>query len=225
MYTRRPQNFLKTILHNLFVVVGAFAFTVALFFVLPLIQAMADGPKADTELRDAPTIDIPPPDEMMEEEEEPPEQEEEEPPELEPEVEPMDLNQLELALNPGGMGSGVLQGDFGLDLNTMAQKADDVDALFSMSDLDSKPRAIYQPGPRIDAQVRKHSPGTVYIIFIVDQNGRVQNAKVKNTGANHPSLGRAALNAVKKWKFEPVKRKGKTVRFTMRVPITFPEGL
>jgi len=38
-----------------------------------------------------------------------------------------------------------------------------------------------------------------------------------------PVFDRAALDAIKKWKFEPGKRNGKPVRFRMRQPITFKD--
>jgi protein TonB len=56
----------------------------------------------------------------------------------------------------------------------------------------------------------------------VDRDGRVRNAKVLSS--TDPAFEGAALSAVKKWKFEPGKRKGQAVRFRMRVPVTFPKG-
>jgi len=91
-----------------------------------------------------------------------------------------------------------------------------------MADLDQKPRIIYQPGPVIDKKLRAKVPGTVYILFIVNQQGRVDQPKVQNS--SDPIFEKAALAAVKQWKFEPGKRKGEPVRFRMRVPITFPKG-
>ena len=97
-----------------------------------------------------------------------------------------------------------------------------LDALFSLADLDQKPRVIYQPSPTLSAKVRKKAPGTVYVIFVVDQRGRVVNPSVQKS--SDPIFERPALAAVKKWRFEPGKRKGEAVRFRMRVPITFPAG-
>jgi protein TonB len=133
---------------------------------------------------------------------------------------PLDLSQLELALNPGD-GAGVI-GDFVQKLAPLASSGEQVDALFSMADLDQKPRVLYQPGPVLNKQARQKAPGTVYIIFIVDQNGRVENPIVQKS--SDPVLERSALAAIKQWKFEPGKRNGQPVRFRMRVPITFPKG-
>jgi protein TonB len=91
-----------------------------------------------------------------------------------------------------------------------------------LSDLDQKPRILYQPSPTLNAELRKRAPGTVHIIFIVDERGRVQNPIVQKS--TDPIFEAPALAALQQWKFEPVKRKGETVRFRMQVPITFPKA-
>ena len=137
------------------------------------------------------------------------------------EAPPLDLSQLELALNPG-FSEGWMGGDFAVNLKTVVSKDDSLDAVFSMADLDQKPRVIYQPGPTLNKQIRRKAPGTVYIIFVVDQRGRVENPVVQK--ATDPVFTKSALAAIKQWKFEPGKRNGKAVRFRMRIPITFPKG-
>ena len=39
--------------------------------------------------------------------------------------------------------------------------------------------------------------------------------------SSHPAFEQPALQAVRRWRFEPGKRGGKPVSFKMRVPITF----
>ncbi|MBU0755684.1 MAG: energy transducer TonB [Planctomycetes bacterium] len=104
----------------------------------------------------------------------------------------------------------------------MASGKGDVDALFSMSDLDQSPRTLYQPGPMMNAAVRKKVPGKVNIIFVVDREGKVKNPQVRSS--TDPIFEKPALAAVKQWKFEPGKKNGKPVQFRMFVPITFPKG-
>lgn len=212
-------------LHRLLVAAGSLVFSTACFLVLPLMQAITEPLDADTLVRSVETADLPPPPPPPEEpppEEEP---EEEPPPELNEEAPPLDLAQLELALNPGlGEGWG---GDFEVKLGALAGDgegggAGEVDALFSVADLDSKPRVVHQPGPTMTAEMRRKAPGTVYVIFSVGQDGRVSDPVVQKS--SDPVFEKAALNAVKQWKFEPGKRNGQAVRFRMRVPITFPKG-
>lgn len=210
---------------RLAVAVSAVALTAAFFLVLPLIQAITSPPDTDTILRDAETIANPDDDLEMEdpiEEEEP--EEEEEPPELEEQQEapPIDLAALENALSAGAGNAGWGTQSLDIDVSGMAQGPSAGEGLFSLGDLDQKPRVIYQPGPVLNAKVRKKAPGTVYILFIVDENGKVRNPIVQSSP--DPVFEKPALTAVKKWKFEPGKREGKPVSFRMRVPITFPEA-
>jgi len=197
---------------------GAVGMTLACFLVLPLIQAISRPPAADMLLRPMETAVLtPPPPPPLEEPEEEPEVEEP-PPELPDEVAPLDLAQLELALNPGFGGDGWMSPDFGLNASAVGRAAD-VDSLFNLSELDQEPRAIYQPQPLIDAKMRKRMPGTVYVVFVVDQRGRVENPVVLKS--SDAVFERSALTAVKQWKFEPGKKSGQPVRFRMRAPITF----
>lgn len=207
--------------------VCAIALALACFLVLPLMQSINKPPVDDLIVQGIDTAALPPPPPPPPEEE--PEEEEQEdeppPPELAPDNVPLDLSQLELALNPP-MGDGWLGGDFQVKLGASAMggqsAADEVDALFSIADLDQKPRVVYQPGPVLSADVRRKAPGTVYVLFVVDQSGRVSEPLVQKS--TDPVFERPALSAVKQWKFEPGKRNGQAVRFRMRVPITFPES-
>ena len=196
--------------------------TLVCFILLPLIQSITAPIGGDTIVQTVAMLAPPPPppvaDEVPEEE---PEQEEE-PPELTDDAPPpLDLSQLELALNPGMGGEGFLP-DMSTKLLTVSNGGSDKDALFSMSDLDQKPRVLYQPSPLLTAKHRRLSGGTVYIIFILNERGRVENAKIQRSP--NPDYDVAALQAIKKWRFEPGKKSGKAVKTRMRVPITFPKG-
>lgn len=221
MTTHLLANFIRAIIHRVGVVVGAVALTLACFLVLPLMQTIAKAPETDLVVQSVDTADIPPPPPPPEEEPEEEEKPEDQPPELSEEAPPLDLSQLEMALNPG-FSEGWLEGDFAVKLNTETAVTESADALFSLSDLDQTPRAIHQPSPAMDARVRRKAPGTVYVIFVVDERGRVENPIVQNS--SDPIFDAPALAAIKQWKFEPGMRNGQSVRFRMRVPITFPKG-
>ena len=214
---------------NASAIVGGFAITLGLFLILPVLEAISAPAEADLLVRDADVAALPPPPPPP-----PPEEKEEEkaedepppPPKLAEETPPLDLSQLELALNVG-MGGGGVAGDFAVKLPVDAKTAAEGgaggdEALFSLSDLDQKPRVIFQPSPNIAPKLRKKTPATVYVIFSVDPRGRVENPLVQSS--SNPEFDSAALAAVKQWKFEPGKRGGQAVRFRMRVPITFPKG-
>ncbi len=196
--------------------------TVAFFLVLPLMQTLTQPPATDLLVQSVDTakLEAPPPPPQEEPEKEP--EQEEQPPELLEDAPPLDLSQLELALNPGFSG-GWMDGDFTVNLNTVVSESKTVDALFSIADLDQKPRVIYQPGPSVDKKVREKAPGTVYVAFVVDERGRVESPLIQKS--SDPIFERPAISAVKQWKFEPGKRNGEPVKFRMRVPISFPKGI
>jgi protein TonB len=94
------------------------------------------------------------------------------------------------------------------------------DEIFSMADLDQRPRALAQAAPVYPAELRKKKvAGVVYVLFVVDDGGRVVQPKVER--ASDPGFERPALEAVRQWKFEPATRAGKKVAVKMRIPIRF----
>lgn len=222
---RIVSRVLGQLVHAILVLAGGIAFALGLFLLLPLVQVISETPPPDLDLRVMSTADVPPPPPPPEEEpEQEEEQQQEKPPQLEEDSQPLDLSQLELALNPG-VSEGAMGGDFAIKLNALGAAGaggDNVDSLFSLADLDQKPRVVHQPGPVLDAAARRKTPGTVHILFVVDEQGRVENPVVQKS--TDPVFERPALSAVRQWRFEPGKRNGKPVRFRMRVPVTFPQG-
>lgn len=210
-------------LHQLLIFGGAALLTLAVFLVLPLIQQIGNPTQDDTLVRsvDVAALAPPPPEEPREEE--PPPPPEAPTPELTEEAPPLDLSQLELALNPG-LGDESF-GDFRVDLSQLAAGggAEELDKIFSIAELDQKPRAIFQRSPTYPAELHKRQKeGTVQIVFIVDTQGRVVDPQVRKS--SDPAFERPALEAVRQWKFEPGTRNGDKVQFKMRVPITFNVG-
>jgi protein TonB len=207
------------LLGHLLRIAGGLSLTLVFFLVLPLFETIGKPVEADTLVRSVDVASIPPPpavEDKPKDDDKPPE----DPPELDEAATPLDLSQLELALGPALSGDW-LAGDFAVKLPGPATGGAAVDALFSLADLDQKPRAIYQPAPILTSQLRQKAPGTVQVLFIVDERGAVESPIVQ--AASDPAFGAPALAAVKQWRFEPGKRNGQAVRFRMRVPITFPK--
>ncbi|MCS6770616.1 MAG: energy transducer TonB [Kiritimatiellae bacterium] len=212
---RRP---LVSAARGTFVAVLSALFAALMFLLLPVLEQVNRIGREEMEIRSVGTADLPPPPPPPEE---PPEQKEEEepPPEIAEEAPPLDLSQLELALNPGS-GDGF--GDMVARLTQIdpASAQVDADAIFSSADLDQMPRPVFQPPPEYPAELRrKRIEGTVYVVFVVDKNGRVVNPSVQ--ASSNPALDASALQAVRRWRFEPGRRRGQPVQFKMRVPITF----
>jgi len=78
----------------------------------------------------------------------------------------------------------------------------------------SRERPIYPPGMR-----RSGLQGEVTVGFTVDAQGGVINAAVVRS--NNPGFDDAALECVRKWKFQPGTRDGKPVETSMQLPIIF----
>lgn len=209
--------------------IGGLALGLGIFMLLPVLESITSTPTEELQVQDADTIAPPPPPPEIEQEEEKPEEPppEQEPPKLADEAPPLDLSQLELALNPGTGGAGGFGGDFAVNLGTAIKQASDsaeeADGLFSVGDLDQKPRVIAQSSPVVPAALKKLQSDnvTVQVIFVVNQQGRVEEPKVRRS--NNSAFDQVAINCVKSWKFEPGKRNGEPVRFRMMAPITFPK--
>lgn len=224
MRESRDETTLREVFHRLLVAVAAAVLTVGVFLVLPFMETISQPPEDDLIVQDLDTAALPPPPPPAPPEpEKEPEPDEQKPPELNEQAEPLDLAQLELALNPGSFGDGLV-GDFAVKLTTVAGGGAGAESedLFSLADLDQKPRAVHTVDPTLDAAARRRAPGTVTILFLVNQDGRVENPIVQ--AATDPVFEKPALAAIRQWKFEPGRRNGKPVRFRMKIPITFPAG-
>jgi protein TonB len=61
--------------------------------------------------------------------------------------------------------------------------------------------------------------GEAVIRFVVDVSGSVRDVEI--VSANHPGFGKAAADAIAKWKFKPGIKNGRPVNTRMQVPISF----
>lgn len=141
---------------------GAASFLTAVFFLLlPWLVTMGRKPQSDTELRQVgAVVEAPPPPEA------PPQPEEEKkedppPPELQENAPPLDLAQLEMALNPDALGGGdAFGGEFAAHLSSSLDQqitgaAGGADGVFSSADLERQPQVINQPLPEYPPELRR----------------------------------------------------------------------
>ncbi|MGA2992180.1 MAG: TonB family protein [Candidatus Korobacteraceae bacterium] len=84
----------------------------------------------------------------------------------------------------------------------------------------SAPRALDTPDPEYSEEARKAKyQGTVVLWLIVDASGRPQNIKIaRSLGMG---LDQKAIEAVRKWKFEPAKKDGSPVAVQINVEVNF----
>lgn len=147
-------------------------------------------------------------------------------PAAEPALDAASLSAIELALS-GQLGSGDFAAsvDFASGgriggLGKAGGPEAELESAFSMTEIDQKPRAVFQAAPLYPAELRsKKLEGVVTVIFVVDASGKVTNPRVEKS--SHPAFERPALDAVKQWKFEPGIQAGQRVGCKMRVPIRF----
>jgi TonB family protein len=84
----------------------------------------------------------------------------------------------------------------------------------------SPPRVIYQVDPEFSEEARKAKyQGTCELMLIVDASGRPTNIRVQS--ALGMGLDEKAIEAVKKWRFEPGQREGHPVATIIAVEVDF----
>lgn len=142
------------------------------------------------------------------------------------------LAEIERALSGGGSSGGdvfgaaaSLEGGGALYGTGRRRGGDDdkMDDAFSLADIDQKPRPVFQSAPAYPSEMRARKlEGVVSVLFIVDSSGKVQNPRVEKS--NNPAFEKPALDAVRKWKFEPGVKGGQRVACKMRAPIRFQPG-
>jgi len=84
----------------------------------------------------------------------------------------------------------------------------------------SPPAVVSQVQPAYPAEVGDtRLSGNVVIEFTVDEEGRVQDMRVVTS--THRAFEKAALAALREWRFEPGVRNGRPVKTKIRLPIAF----
>ncbi len=88
------------------------------------------------------------------------------------------------------------------------------------SSLDRQPVPRFQARPRYPFQLRKNGvAGEAVVDFVVDAEGKVvEPVAVRMT---HEDFGAAAVDAVRRWQFQPGVKDGRAVATQLQVPIVF----
>ena len=214
---RAKFSLLRWLFRNTSTLIGAAISTMMCFLVLPLIQELTEDTDDIRQLLPTNQGFIEPPEPVVEDEEPEEPEEPEELPDLAPETPQMDLAALELALGEGG-GEGWMSGAITGALSNLAPGDDLLDQLTGGGSLDQRARVIHREDPILNAKMRRLS-GTVTMIFTVDARGRVKNPRVRNS--TDPIFNKAALAAIKKWRYEPAKKNGKPTASRKEVKMKF----
>jgi periplasmic protein TonB len=123
----------------------------------------------------------------------------------------------------GGQLGGVVGGVIGGVLNTgakpIAPSTEKSNAPVRVGGHVRQPKAIVQTHPEYPALAREaHIQGDVKIDAILHEQGNIIDMKIIS---GHPLLYQAALNALKKWKYEPTYLNDKPIAVEMIVTIRF----
>jgi protein TonB len=85
----------------------------------------------------------------------------------------------------------------------------------------SQPQAISTPSPKYPAQaLRKGEQGTVMVSAEIGVDGVPSSVEVARSSGSRP-LDRAAVDAVKRWRFRPAMADGRPTPGRVQVPINF----
>lgn len=183
--------------------------TLAIFLILPFTHIVAK-PERHLELRKASAVDLPPP---VEEPPPPPTEEtaqEEAPPpptmDEAPQSVPV-MADLDVAVGGGGFLPGFVASGSGMETSDTTA----VNEVFSAADLEERPQAAAQVPPAYPNELRRAKvEGSVTVAFVVDESGMVEDPRVEKS--THPEFEKAALDAIRKWRFRPGRKEGQPVR-------------
>ncbi len=197
---------------------GALLLSGLIFLMLPLTQLLSGLRKPPERIvADEVSIAPPPapPPEPPPEEEPAPEPEEIE---LQEEVQVLDLSMIDAALNPG-FGDALHLGEAIIPLGTGPQTIADMD-IFELKDLDNNPRRLVAIAPVYPFNLKRMGiEGDVKLVIIIDKNGKVIRATVKES--THKEFEDPSITALMQWKFEPGTRNGKPVKVRRIQPLNY----
>ena len=89
-----------------------------------------------------------------------------------------------------------------------------------LEDLDEKPVATNRISPRYPSEMRRNGiEGVAVLRFIVDSHGEV--AEVEIVRADTTEFGKAAADAMLRWKFKPGMKNRRRVDTRMEMPMSF----
>jgi TonB family protein len=197
------------------------AFAVALFVLMALAQMMGDIKSNENELDELMMAYSAPEIEEIEEVVASAVEEEEAPPELEMEQElpQLSLDQLDIALNPGGNG-GALAGDFFLpNVSSMiGTSQQNMQAFVDFADLDQRPRPIGVFGFNFPRRLLKEKVrGKIVLLLKLNPEGEVLDVQIDSSSL--PDFNDFVVAEVGGWRFTPPTQQGRPVQAQARLPI------
>ena len=85
----------------------------------------------------------------------------------------------------------------------------------------ARPIGGYQVKPHYPESARRQRvEGTVLLKMRITEQGQVEDVQVERS-AGHPELDESAIEAVRRWRFEPARRNGEPVAILVTIPVVF----
>lgn len=120
-----------------------------------------------------------------------------------------------------GVGGYDVSSDVAVDETLLG---DTSNAVMTGETVDQKPRAIKRPPLKYPARaMAKQIEGFVMLSVLIDEQGNVADVKVIESDPPG-TFDQAAIQNIKKWKFEPARYDGKAVSLWVNQPISFEVG-
>lgn len=202
------QSSSKTI--SAFRLLAAFLIAAALFLIIPLTQTLNKSSVEQTTYREIQTFEpLPPPPPPL-----PPENKIENElaltPDLQPILQELTLDQLNLSLAPSaseGLTMGVSLEGFDTEKDIIGE----IEKVFAFEDLSQSPSVINQPRINYPRELirRGIKKGKVVLIIQIDKTGKARLDKI--ISSTHPQLEPVAKDVVRQVRFTPPTINGKTV--------------
>ena len=191
-------------------IVGAVVIAFSLFLIVPLTQILAKPPSKIVEYREIVTIKPPLPPTPPSKDIEPLKEPEPAPPEFKQPTENLQLNPLDLTLNPGtgdAIAMGVRTREFESEIDVMG----DIEKIFTFADLPQAPRILNTPRITFPKSLTRRGikDGKVVLLVEIDQKGRARVLKI--ISSSHPKLEPVAKDVVKRALFTTPEIEGETV--------------
>ena len=179
---------------------GSIAMASLLFVLVPFTQKISFQKERVIEFREAVTITPPavkaPPESVEEvQETEPPPK-----PEFQEDFSELNLNQLEMSLNPG-IGDALAMGISTQSFQTEVDTVGDIQQIFTFADLPQAPRIVNRPNIQFPRELARRgiTEGKVIALIEIQPNGRAKILKI--VSMTHPLLEKTAREVIRQARF------------------------
>ena len=177
---------------------GALVLATLIFLLIPLAQS-SDDPANVIDYREVvlvqPPVPITPPSAA-----EPPPEKEPPKPKFKKQFDDLDINQLELSLNPsieGALAIGLASGSFDAEIDTIEA----IQEMFTFADLPQAPKIINRPRIQFPRELiqRGIPEGRVVALIEIDEKGRAKIIEI--ISSTHPQLVETARDVIDQAQF------------------------